>query len=46
MCNGRGQDLDGHFSLQKGVESAIYLAHSACAEQAEYFVAVQLRACG
>jgi hypothetical protein len=38
------QDLDRHFSFQYRVASAIDLAHPACAQQAENFIAIQFRA--
>src|ERR1700733_12140264 len=46
LRNRGGQDLDCHFPFQNRVESAIYLAHSSRTEEAEYFISVQLCACG
>jgi hypothetical protein len=40
----RRQDFDCDFTLQGRVAGSIDLAHSACAEQGENFVAVEFRA--
>src|SRR5450631_2551944 len=40
------QDLDRHLALERWIAGAIDLAHSACTQQAENFIAIQLRACG
>src|SRR5580698_11233138 len=41
LRNKRRQDLDRHFALQGWIASAINLAHSACTQQAENFVAIK-----
>ena len=40
-----GQDLDRYFALQGRIAGAIDLAHSACTQETENFIAIQLRAC-
>jgi hypothetical protein len=44
--NKRRQNLDRYFALQRRVAGAVHFAHSACAQQAEHFIAIQFRACG
>jgi hypothetical protein len=40
------QDLDRYVALQGWIAGAIDLAHSACTQEVENFIAIELRACG
>ena len=42
--NIRRQDLDRDFALQGRIAGAVDLAHSACTQQAENFIAIEFRA--
>jgi hypothetical protein len=40
-----GQDLDGHFTVQACVASAIHLTTAPRAEQGEHFIGAEARSC-
>ena len=44
--NEGGKNLDRYFALQNRVAGTINLAHSTCAQQAQNFVPINVRACG